>query len=515
MFGGFLEDVALGTQTGFQRHHDGFAQRVDRRVGHLGELLAEVVVGRTHAARQHGHGRVVAHRADRFLALFGQRAQYLVTLLEGDLVHLHVLLELVGIVEGRTVIVVIQRRLDAQRVLPQPLLVRLLRLQVVVDVVGVQHLAGVGVHREDLPRANTPLGKHIFRLVIPDADFGREGDIAVLGGYPARRTQPVAVEQTNRVAAIGQHHAGRAIPGLHVHGVEFVEGTQVGVHGLDVLPGRRNDHAQATEQIHSSGDQEFEHVVHARGVRTGAVDQRRQAFEIRQQFVGELQAARLGPVAVTGDGVDFAVVRKKAERLSQPPLRHGVGGETLVEHADRGREALVTQVRVELGQVGRHHQAFVDDVLVREAADIEGAVVGQCDFGAAAGEEQLDAELTLVEALAGNEYLFNARQTLERQLPENAGIHRNLTPANQGKPLRLDFLAQLSTSAIRLAGVLIEEDHANRILGRQLGVEMLQGLRAQKGVRLLHQQTAAVAGLAIGVDAAAVSHACQGLNGSL
>ena len=110
-------------------------------------------------------------------------------------------------------IVVIQRRLDAQRVLPQPLLVRLLRLQVVVDVVGVQHLAGVGVHREDLPRADTTFGKHVFRLVIPDADFGREGDIAVLGGYPARRTQPVAVEQTNRVAAIGQHHAGRAIPG--------------------------------------------------------------------------------------------------------------------------------------------------------------------------------------------------------------------------------------------------------------------------------------------------------------
>ena len=89
--------------------------------------------------------------------MFGQRARHLVTLLEGDLVHLHVLLELVGIVEGRTVIVVIQRRLDAQRVLPQPLLVRLLRVQVVVDVIGVQHLAGVGVHREDLPRADTTL----------------------------------------------------------------------------------------------------------------------------------------------------------------------------------------------------------------------------------------------------------------------------------------------------------------------------------------------------------------------
>ena len=44
-----FEDVAFGTQADFQRHHDRFTQRVDRRVGDLGKLLAEVVEGRAHA----------------------------------------------------------------------------------------------------------------------------------------------------------------------------------------------------------------------------------------------------------------------------------------------------------------------------------------------------------------------------------------------------------------------------------------------------------------------------------
>ncbi len=515
VIGGFLEDITLGTQTGFQRHHDGFAQRVDRRVGDLCELLAEVVIGRPYAARQNCHGRIVAHRADRFLALLGQRTQHLITLLEGDLVHLHVLLELVSVVEGRTVIVVIEGRLDAQRVLPQPLLVGLLRLQVVVDVVGVQHLAGVGVHREDLPRADTALGQDVLGLVIPYADFRGEGDVAILGGHPTRRAQAVAVEQADCVASVGQHHASRAVPRLHVHGVKFVEGAQIGVHGLDVLPRWRNDHPQATEQIHSAGDQQLKHVVHARGVRAGAVDQRRQAFEIRQQFVGELQAARLGPVAVTGDGVDFTVVRQEAKRLSQAPLRHGVGGETLVEYANRSGEALVTQVRVELGQVGRHHQAFVDDVFVGEAANIEGAVVSQCHFRAAPGEEQLDAEITFSDIVSGNEHLLDARQPFERELAQDTGIDRHLAPADQRQALGDDLLAQASPCVVGLGCVLIEEHHADGILRGQLDIEVLQCLRAQKGIWLLHQQTATVAGLAIGIDAAAVRHTGQGLDGSL
>ncbi len=43
VIGGLLEHIALGTQTGLQGHDNRLTQRVDCRVGHLGELLAEVI----------------------------------------------------------------------------------------------------------------------------------------------------------------------------------------------------------------------------------------------------------------------------------------------------------------------------------------------------------------------------------------------------------------------------------------------------------------------------------------
>ena len=63
-----VQQVGLGTDEGDQRHHDRFADRVDRRVGHLGEELFEVVVQRLVLVGQHGQGAVVAHGAQRLFS---------------------------------------------------------------------------------------------------------------------------------------------------------------------------------------------------------------------------------------------------------------------------------------------------------------------------------------------------------------------------------------------------------------------------------------------------------------
>ena len=62
-----------------------FAQRIDRRVGDLRELLAEIVVERAHLVRQHRHRRVVAHRADRLALVLGEHADDFVALLRATL----------------------------------------------------------------------------------------------------------------------------------------------------------------------------------------------------------------------------------------------------------------------------------------------------------------------------------------------------------------------------------------------------------------------------------------------
>ena len=80
-----MEDVGLPAQLGGQRHHAVFAQRIDRRVGDLGEGLAEVVVQRPVAPAQHRHRGVVAHRAGGFLLGLGHRPQHQLHFLGAEL----------------------------------------------------------------------------------------------------------------------------------------------------------------------------------------------------------------------------------------------------------------------------------------------------------------------------------------------------------------------------------------------------------------------------------------------
>ena len=511
----FLEDVALGAEADFQRHDDGFTQRVDRRVGNLRELLAEVVVRRAHTLGQHGHWRVVTHRAHGLIALFAQWAQHLIALFERDLVHLHVLLELIDVVKRRPVVVVFNGGLNAQGILAQPLFVGVARLQAVVDGVGVQHLAGLGIDRKDLPRANAAFGDHVFRLVIPHADFGGDGDVAVGGRDPARRAQAVTVEQADRVTTVGHYHARRAVPRLHVHGVVFIERPQVGVHGFNVLPCRWNQHAHATEQVNAAGDHQLKHVVHAGGVRTHAVNQRAELVEVADQVIGKLGATGLRPVAVASNGVDLAVVGEKAEWLSQRPFRQGVGGEALVEHADGSLQALVTQVWIEGGQVRRHHQAFIDNGLVRKAADVVIGVRCVGHRGTATGAEQFDRHVLIAEAVACDEHLLDLWQTLQRQTTQHAGINRDFAPAHQLQARREDFAVHVGAGRFGLDRVLVKKHHADRILLGQISAELFFGDCTQELIGLLNQQATTVTGLAVCVDPTAVGHAGQGLNGGL
>ena len=76
-----VEDVLLPPHAGGKRHDMALAQRVDRRVGHLGEHLPEIVVEAALPAGQHRHRRVVAHRGHRLLAGLAEHRDHLLDLL--------------------------------------------------------------------------------------------------------------------------------------------------------------------------------------------------------------------------------------------------------------------------------------------------------------------------------------------------------------------------------------------------------------------------------------------------
>ncbi|MNM77887.1 hypothetical protein D3C81_897620 [compost metagenome] len=80
---GLVEYVLLAADTGGQRHDVVFPQRVDGRVGHLGEHLAEVVVQGTLAGGEHRHRGVIPHGTHRLLAILAEHADDLIQLLIG------------------------------------------------------------------------------------------------------------------------------------------------------------------------------------------------------------------------------------------------------------------------------------------------------------------------------------------------------------------------------------------------------------------------------------------------
>ncbi|CCJ86656.1 conserved hypothetical protein [Cronobacter dublinensis 582] len=239
---GFAEDVHLAANAGGKRHHVCFAQRIDRRVSHLGKLLAEIIIDNAWLAGEHGEWRIVAHRAHRFLAVFTQHAdngvQLFVTVEELFLIAFQQ--RVVHLTLADLIVRQIFKRHQATDVFLHPLFIRVAALEIVVGFRRVQNAPAAGIDNHQLARPDAAFFHHFVRLIIPDADFRGAGDELVFGNDIARRTQAVAVEVTGGKAPIGHHDARRAVPRFHMHGVKIEEAAQVRVHLRVVLPGWRH-----------------------------------------------------------------------------------------------------------------------------------------------------------------------------------------------------------------------------------------------------------------------------------
>ena len=219
--------------------------------------------------RQHRHRRVVAHRAHRLALVLGQHADDLVALLGRDVEHLlkhrqRVAVEGLGR-EAR----IDEIGLQIAHALLQPRLVGMAALQEIVDPLGVHELGGLQIERQHFARPELALLDHVLGQVIPHARFGGDGDVAILGDDPARRPQAVAIQGAAGIAAVGEHDAGRPVPGLHVRGVVLVEGLQVRIDHVHRLPCRRHQHAHGVHGIEAAHQQQLEHVVERLGIGAG------------------------------------------------------------------------------------------------------------------------------------------------------------------------------------------------------------------------------------------------------
>jgi hypothetical protein len=239
--------------------------------------------------------------------------------------------------------------------------------------------------------------------------------VPVVGDHVAGRAQAVAVQGAGGVAAVGEHDARRAVPGLHVHGVVFVEGPQVRVHVVTFCQAggisRRMARNRSTPPASSTSSMlsrlsESEPSMFTRGWSSDSLG-RSGEENLWARAIAQLRLPRTVLIS--------PLWARKAKRLGQAPLGPGIGGEALVEHADGGLQARIVQVLVEHRQVLRHHQALVGDHVGGQARHVEHRVLGERHLGAAAGDEQARSKAASSWPSGGvDEHLLDDGQGLER-----------------------------------------------------------------------------------------------------
>ena len=511
-----VEQVALGPDRRFHRGHQLLTNRVERRVGHLGEQLREVVIQQPRTIRQHGQRRVGAHRTDRLVTGGRHRRQddpqVLVRVAEGLLPAQH------GLVAERRRIRRRREVLDVDQVPGQPLAVRVRPGEIALDLLVGHDPALHGVDEEDAPGMQALLDQDVLGRDIQHADLGRHDHQVVLRHVVPGGTQTVAVEHGADEGPVGEGDRRRAIPRLHQRRVVLVEGLELGAHAFVAGP-RLGDHHQDGMRERAPGHhEELENIVECRRVAAAFPDDRQDLLQVLAQHVrSEEPLAGAHPVDVAAQRVDFAVVRDVAVRVGQRPGRERVGAESLMHERERRLDIGIAQVRKHRLDLGGRQHALVDERVRRQAGDVERPPFGDLQpvdrvFHPLSDDKQLPLETgrsvgTVLGTLrpGPDEQLLEHRFGGDGRGAQETVVGRHLPPPEH----RLPFLPHdpLNQAANLLAGSLLarQEDKPRAVLpGRRQREAERQRRLPQKPIRHLDEDARSVPRVVLGAERATV-----------
>ena len=285
-----VQNVALGADVADERHDQLFADRVNGRIGDLGEKLPEVIEQRLRTVGEAGQRHIGAHGADWLRASRGhgreEDAQVLFAVAAGALAA--------------------QKRLrvrgDGARGLGQRHQLDLLLIKpLAVGLARGKLLFGFGVgddallHRVDEEHAaglQAAFFEDVLRRNFDDAGFRSENDEIVFGDDVAAGAQAVAIECCADDFAIGERYGRRAVPGLHQGGVVLVEGALIFVHVRVAGPCFGNEHGHDMGQGTAGLVEKFDGVIERGRVAAAGHDDRVE--------IGDLVAMQRAPRRPTG-----------------------------------------------------------------------------------------------------------------------------------------------------------------------------------------------------------------------
>ena len=169
-----------------------------------------------------------------------------------------------------------------------------------------------------------------------------------------------------------------------------------------------------------------------------------QQFDVLAPEIGlQFGLAGLGPVAVSANGIDLAVVRHHPEGMGQRPSGEGVRAVALVVDADCGLVVGIRKVREELLERRRDKQSLVDDQAMRHRGDVKtlDLVGGNAFLDFIAGKEESAFKLIGRHPVhLADKDLLNVGQRREGLGAQDLLVGGNIAPAEKVEPPLLEDL---------------------------------------------------------------------------
>ena len=139
--------------------------------------------------------------------------------------------------------------------LVEPLTVGLFAGDLLLDLGVVDDAALRRVDVEHAAGLQAALLGDVLRGDVEHADLGGHDDLVVFGDVVAGGAKTIAVERRADAHAVGEGHAGGAVPRLHQAGVVLVERLLLVAHRLVIRPGLRDHHHHRVRQRAAGQDE--------------------------------------------------------------------------------------------------------------------------------------------------------------------------------------------------------------------------------------------------------------------
>ena len=246
-FGLRIDQVTFGAQCQRCRGDQLLADWIDRRIGHLGEELLEIIVKQLRFVGQYGQRGIRAHRTHWLNAVLRHGSDIDPKIFEIVAKRLQAL-QRRWMIECRLFFRNGGELVKVHEVIFQPFTVRLRLGHLLLDLFIANDAAFAGIDKKHSSGLETALFQNLLRGHVEHPDFRRHDDEIVLGHVVARRPEAVAVQHCTDHYPVGEGDGCRAVPRLHQAAVVFIKRPLLLIHAIVIFPGLRNHHHHGVRQ---------------------------------------------------------------------------------------------------------------------------------------------------------------------------------------------------------------------------------------------------------------------------